>query len=293
MFTPRRVGITLLRQQDMPEPGLTQDWRRTGRARAESGEIAAFYGMIPEIFADHGHKRRLYQSCDTMTHSAHRRRGLFQRLAQQTYGEALATDPGFFAYGFGGPTSTPGFIKMGWRILEQLPSLFQPFPLTLLAGRRRESARLSSSPTPELIAMMQRGQPITGPGIFRNEQFLRWRFENPNRQYEFVISDAAYAVFTRMTGFLFIVDFWEQDRRFGSSVITLLRAIASKARMKGLLTFASARSGYADRLRGHFFLRNRLGRGPGSQTTPFIAFGDDPIDTTQPWPVNNIDHYSY
>jgi hypothetical protein len=94
--------------------------------------------MIPEIYRWGIEQRRIYQSCDTMTHSGHRRKGLFQLLATRTYDEARAADPGFFAYGFGGPTSTPGFLKMGWRVELELPYLFQPFPLTkvrLFGGR--------------------------------------------------------------------------------------------------------------------------------------------------------------
>jgi len=262
-------------------------------ARAGSGEIAAFYGMIPEIFAFQGQARRVYQSCDTMTRSDHRRRGLFQRLAQKTYDEALAADPEFFAYGFGGPTSTPGFVKMGWTISEELPFLFQPFPLTLLS-QGRSKAQVTRSISAELIGLMKQAQPTTGPGISRDEQFLRWRFGNPHRQYEFVVAEGAYAVFTRMEGFLFILDFWEQDRQSGSSVIGSLRGVSTDAWMKGLLTLSSARSQFADRLRGHFFIRNRLGRGPASQSTPFITFNSDPFATaSRAWTVNALDHDSY
>src|SRR5213075_803040 len=61
-----------------------------------------------------------------MTHSRHRRKGLFQRLALQTYAEGTAADPGFCAIGFGGETSTPGFLKMNWQIEFEIPYLFKP-----------------------------------------------------------------------------------------------------------------------------------------------------------------------
>ena len=64
-------------------------------ALAENSEVAAFYGMIPEVYRWGGETLRLYQSCDTMTHSRHRRKGLFQRLALQTYAEGAAADPNF------------------------------------------------------------------------------------------------------------------------------------------------------------------------------------------------------
>jgi hypothetical protein len=261
-------------------------------ARTDAGEIAAFYGMIPEMYEFRGERRRIYQSCDTMTHSQHRRRGLFQRLAQATYDQALAADPGFFAYGFSGPTSTPGFLKMNWKIREELPFLFQPYPLTLLKWRRGK-ARIVESITADLIEMIARAQPKSGPGVCRDEGFVRWRLGNPLRRYEYLLADAAYVVFTRMEGFVFVMDFWEQDRRSGSPVVRALRAIASDSRMKGLLTWTSAQSEFAGRLRGHLFIRNRLGRGPASQTVPFISYGSDPFDASdRAWAVNALDHDS-
>ena len=43
----------------------------------ETGEVAAYYGVIPEDYLIKGEHRKIYQSCDTMTHSRHRRKGLF------------------------------------------------------------------------------------------------------------------------------------------------------------------------------------------------------------------------
>jgi hypothetical protein len=63
--------------------------------------------------------------------------------------------------------------------------------------------------------------------------------------------------------------------------------------MKGLLTWTSAQSEFAGRLRGHLFIRNRLGRGPASQTVPFISYGSDPFDASdRAWAVNALDHDS-
>jgi hypothetical protein len=262
-------------------------------ARSQSGEIAAFYGMIPEVCVYRGEQHRVYQSCDTMTHSRHRRRGLFQRLAEQTYAEGLAADPGFFAYGFGGPPSTPGLVKMKWKIRAELPFLFLPFPLTLLrwgAGRLEPTKTL----TAPLLEMMIRAQPDTGPAVYRDENFLKWRLSNPLHEYEFIVSDGAYAVFARINRFLFVMDFWEQDRRSGSPVAAALRGACADSKMNGLLTFASPHSEFADRLRGHFFLRNPFGRGPAAETVPFCTYGIDPFSAAdRSWAVNPIDHDSY
>src|SRR4051812_15245250 len=54
-------------------------------AETDSGEVAAYYGVIPEQYVIKGVQRLIYQSCDTMTHSSHRRKGLFQKLATYCY----------------------------------------------------------------------------------------------------------------------------------------------------------------------------------------------------------------
>ena len=72
-------------------------------------------------------RRCIYQSCDTLTNSGHRRKGLFQLLARHTYPAAQAADPCFSALGFGGPTSTPGFVKMGWQVASRSRTAFAPF----------------------------------------------------------------------------------------------------------------------------------------------------------------------
>lgn len=77
-----------------------------------SGEIGAYYGVIPERWYVDGVETVIYQSCDTMTHSQHRRLGLFQMLALHCYTE-LRKQGSLFIIGFSGKQSTPGFTKFG------------------------------------------------------------------------------------------------------------------------------------------------------------------------------------
>jgi len=175
-------------------------------------------------------------------------------------------------------------------IRERLPFFFQPYPLTLLGARSRTA--VSASPSAELLTLMKQAQPADAPGIRRDEPFLRWRLANPQRRYEFVTQDRAYAVFARMDGFLFIIDFWEANKRAGLPIVATLRDIANTGRMKGLLTWGSARSDFADRLRRHLFLTNPFGRGPASLRTPLISYGTEPFDPDCPWAVAPLDHDS-
>src|SRR5690606_12957074 len=68
--------------------------------------------------------RIIYQSCDTMTHSLHRRKGLFKLLANHCY-SYLRNKNELFIIGFGGDESTPGLIKFGWQEIFKFQYIFR------------------------------------------------------------------------------------------------------------------------------------------------------------------------
>ncbi|MEO6830706.1 MAG: GNAT family N-acetyltransferase, partial [Chitinophagaceae bacterium] len=82
----------------------------------ESGDCAGYYGVIPEQYVVDGKPSIIFQSGDTMTHSKHRRQGLFFKLATACY-QYLEAQSNLFVIGFGGGQSTPGLEKLGWRHL--------------------------------------------------------------------------------------------------------------------------------------------------------------------------------
>ena len=261
------------------------------------GEVAAFYGMIPENYRWGKHTNRIYQSCDTMTHSRHRRRGLFRLLALETYRAAETADPRFFAYGFGGPTSTPGFLKMDWRIEFELNHFFRPYPLTLLPGRRRHARKVRrlDGPTDELVAMIRASSAGDVNSIDKTDAFIRWRLANPRRRYEYLLDDAgAYAIYYRAGGILFLFDFWEREPDVGAVVWNELRRASLSPRSKGVLTFAQRGTGLQKRLKRYGFIRNPFRRGPGADTIPFITYGESPCGRgPESWSITPFDHDSY
>ncbi len=76
---------------------------------------AAYYGVFPIRMDLHGKELLAAQSGDTMTHPDHRGKGLFIKLAMQTY--SLAKDLGIhFVFGFPNENSYPGFVKkLNWQ----------------------------------------------------------------------------------------------------------------------------------------------------------------------------------
>jgi Acetyltransferase (GNAT) domain len=259
-------------------------------ARSTTGELAAFYGMIPERFRWGQSEHRIYQSCDTMTHSRHRRKGLFQLLAQETYALARSADPGFFAFGFSGATSTPGFYKMGWTSPFEVPHRFKPRLLAKL-GSGSGPEKLTTLPETLPDLMRQREATRTHSRVFYPE-FVEWRLSTPATDYACLIDDGAYAVFRQGAGFVYLLDFWEAGRGAGRGVMRALNREASVPGSKGLLTACQAGGDLDQQLRRYSFLANPFRRGPASHRTPLIVYGTPPVPaaaTAQGWQVTSID----
>src|ERR1019366_8164946 len=115
-------------------------------------EVASYYGSIPQVFSVNGEKQIIYQTCDLMTHSNHRRKGLFQLLAAHCYSYLKEQDK-FFLTAFGGDQSTPGFLKFGWQHITDIVNYFYPRQFLFLSGFR-ESAGIVDIQNPEDIAAL-------------------------------------------------------------------------------------------------------------------------------------------
>ncbi|MES2133973.1 MAG: GNAT family N-acetyltransferase, partial [Bacteroidota bacterium] len=76
----------------------------------ENNIPVAYYGVVPTIISISRQRVLAAQSCDTMTHPAHTKKGLFTELAKRTF--ELAKQKGIhFVFGFPNQNSYPGFIK--------------------------------------------------------------------------------------------------------------------------------------------------------------------------------------
>jgi hypothetical protein len=265
-------------------------------ALAEDSEVAAFYGMIPEIYRWGSNSLRLYQSCDTMTHSRHRRKGLFQRLALQTYAEGAAADPNFCAIGFGGETSTPGFVKMNWRIEFDIPYLFKPRLLNFTSRwRLGPPCGVTDELTDDLVSLIMQNEARRSYSKVLDEPFIRWRLANPMHAYRYAVDPGnGYAIFYRSGDLLSVFDFWEASPGVGGRAMAALIKASSGSGIRGCLTFCQNGSPLYEQLRRYGFLRNPFGRGPASATIPFITYGDFPHGSgPESWAITPFDHDSF
>lgn len=79
-------------------------------AKSESNELAGFYGVFPTILNYENKEILIAQSGDTMTSPNHRKKGLFIKLAKETYELAHTLDIKLI-FGFPNKFSYPGFKK--------------------------------------------------------------------------------------------------------------------------------------------------------------------------------------
>lgn len=125
----------------------------------KGGDLAAHYAVIPlQYRLLSGEVVRACLSLNTATHPNHQRKGLFGRLAEITYNQAL-TDGCQAVFGVANAASTPGFLKkLGFSLIGRVRLGIGYRSSDFLPESRRTGVQL----TPEHVA---------------------WRLANPNAHY--------------------------------------------------------------------------------------------------------------
>lgn len=265
-------------------------------------EVGGYYGVIPQLFELDGEQRTIYQSCDTMTHSNHRRRGLFRKLAMRCY-EELRNDGKLFVIGFGGGQSTPGFLKFGWRRIFDYRYYFKPAILCKLSrgsDTPRENVRLTTA-----LKAVESGFDISRPEIrskakaIRTPEQIKWRLSNPYHKYLVLrpkSSDPSYLVFYVDGDKLVIFDMFLASKAVGKTLIGFLNGEVSKKGFKGIISFCQENGADANALKDLGFLNNPFSFGPLNERVPFILYSDDKeMDkymSADDWWVTSYDHDS-
>jgi hypothetical protein len=149
------------------------------------------------------------QSCDTMVHEDHRRQGLFSRMSERLFADYADGQPEF-TFNNPNPLTTAGLAKLGCEIAGehttyyrvQSPAVYAGIDNSLAeaAGERAARAYLGArdrrfdlpaevtvtrhTDIPDAaLADLYRRRPPTEIHAFRDEQFFRYRFGNPDWEY--------------------------------------------------------------------------------------------------------------
>lgn len=252
-------------------------------AVSQEGEYAAYYGVIPELYQFGETQKIVYQSCDTMTHSRHRRKGLFQLLAKECY--RYLNDQGkLFVIGFGGGQSTPGFLKFGWKKIFDIHYLFRPQILSQLncikvkfsIGNGTQIVDLES--LDEIVSLRKFARSGKVTQVLK-EDFIKWRLSNPRIQY--IIkgvkepeSDAivGYFIYYHFENKIILFDFYCRGADATRSMINTLDQISIKNKSLGILTISQLGIEFSDSLKRNGFWSNQFNWGPLHERIPFIFY---------------------
>jgi Acetyltransferase (GNAT) domain len=224
-------GILALRQACFgdvdPIRGRAPGWRwqfadnpaGTGYVRLaeHEGRIVGQYAAIPTRFRLRGaaSPRIMAMSCDTMTHPAYQKQGMFVTLAKELYEDIATRERVTTVWGFPNDSSHPGFVgKLGWFDTHVFPTLVKPLrtravlqrylkssavaavlaPVVdsawaIVAPRARPPRRCTINPVrtfdDRFAALWERHADLAAVVQVRDPAFLRWRFEAvPEFRYE-------------------------------------------------------------------------------------------------------------
>jgi GNAT superfamily N-acetyltransferase len=272
-------------------------------AVSPANEIAAYYGVIPELYSIEGKERTIYQSCDTMTHSAHRRKGLFQSLAKICY-RYLEENGKLFIIGFGGAQSTPGFLKFGWvkcfdiqyyffpRLFYKLQKLF------FLRDKKNDCVPVNDlSQIKQLLYKSNAGGPIHS---VKTEHIYKWRIANPTYQYKLIAclhekgNFTGYACYYFSGDKIFLFDHYFENAHARKTIMKYLKQKLAEDKMKGIVGFCQQKSRFSKSLKKAGFISNPFKKGPLSEKTPFIFYATKEaiarFNDPGKWLINSFDH---
>lgn len=269
-------------------------------AKTSTGKVAAYYGVIPELYYINGAETVIYQSGDTMTHPEHRRKGLFELLARHCY-SSLQEQNKLFIIGFGGRSSMPGLLKFGWKQLFDIKYCFFPKVFTIFQKYRYKNIYEIKN-YEQISSLFLKSNQTAVIHSHKTLAGFQWRLSNPLYAYFVVAHRAAngdydaYLCYYFSDNKLILFDYFFENATGERNLMWYLKDKLSKSTCKGIVAFVQEKSDYATLLKKHGFISNPLGKGPLSEKVPFILFAEvvklSACQKPDLWRINSFDHDS-
>ena len=169
----------------------------------DADRIAGFRVLMRWRFVEQGRVVHAVRAVDTATHPDYQGRGIFTRLTRRALDE-LADEGVGFVFNTPNDQSRPGYLKMGWQVVGQLPTVVRPSRWHRLGviARARVPAERWSTPTTagedaaSVLAdtgavdalLAARARPAAGVETELSSEYLRWRFGTPLLGYRAVVA---------------------------------------------------------------------------------------------------------
>lgn len=265
----------------------------------DTNEVGAYYGVIPQQLVINGTEQTIYQSCDTMTHSKHRRQGLFKMLALECYAQ-LRREGKLFIIGFGGADSTPGFLKFGWKHVFDFRYYFKPALLcrTSLITKFPLSDFSETATTQNLEKLLRDVKMPAAIHSSRTARHILWRSKNNNYQYQFVFygkdSMEGYALYYVQDNKMILFDFIFKTKRSAKALNWFLCQKIVSGGYRGIIAYCQENGQHAAQLRQLGFISNPFRKGPLKERTPFIFYAEkdvmENLNHPAKWAMTSYDH---
>lgn len=139
-----------------------------------------------------------YRAVDTATHPNHQGKGIFVKLTQQAL-STVEKKEDCFIFNTPNEKSLPGYLKMGWRIIDALPIAIVPafmyfyynFFKKVIFENNIGDDKLEEICTTHNDSIAKQNKIFTP----KSTAYLRWRFENnPMQEYKVVSDNDFYLV---------------------------------------------------------------------------------------------------
>jgi GNAT superfamily N-acetyltransferase len=262
--------------------------RAVGFVAYHEGNVAGFYGVIPEHFVVGGEETIVYQSMDTMTHPNYQRQGLFTNLAKKTYQHLVEQDGEVFIIGFPGVTSHPGFVKkLDWRDIVLIDLVFLNRAVFKVKSFLKKTSGLSFEKIErfdESFKSYFAGRKYQSKKILHryDEIFLNWRLSNnPSVKYEIVrlteanatVGFLVYRLDEEGRCFIHHIDF-AADNLYEKHMNAVCSYLFETTQSSFLYTFEATMPALAKALKENWFLKNTFAKGPFSYKPPLIGYSN-------------------
>jgi hypothetical protein len=259
--------------------------KMVGFVALDGSTVAAFYGIIPEIYLVKGKPVRIYQSMDTMTHPDYQRRGLFSLLAQMTYDYIEKTEGELKIVGIPGSSSYPGFVnKLNWATVHQFSYTFcQKYIFKIRAiGKKKtplEFTRIDKM-TNSLAAFLDQRiytQESIQPLI--SSTFFNWRvFQNMLKKFIVVeisqnnetIGVCVYTLSQEKRCFIYFLSFLN-EKLLGENLTSTIQFLFKSTDSNYIYTWSPLNKSFLFKLRTNGFFINPFRKGLFSYRVPFIV----------------------
>jgi GNAT superfamily N-acetyltransferase len=194
-WVPDGQSAAFLRWKHRENPfGVSPSW-----VAVEGDEIVGFRTFLRWRFEQDGRTVAAVRAVDTATHPDHQGKGIFSLLTWHAL-EELAKDGVGFVFNTPNDKSRPGYLKMGWQLVQRLPVAARPrsaLALVRLARARTPADKWSADCVAGVAAVDAFADDAAVTGLLdavakangggmatqRSPEYLRWRYGFPQLHY--------------------------------------------------------------------------------------------------------------